>query len=197
MTNSFETLFNEQQWLFDKASFAKWDRAMRQCNDYEIEHAKRCLRYAMKHEITDTQLLYMIAYHINEMTMEEIGELYGVHKSTVSRCILRAEERLFKVLRYANPRFFSLEAPVHKRTKRKDDKRGHKRKQPAAPAVQAKQEAAPRCCALAEGAGDSCSYQGGKESQEAACKGGESYQAVTATAHGDVRVRPREECRVP
>lgn len=76
-----------------------------------MAHAKHCVMVAIAEELTYAQKLYITAYFIDGLNMQEIGEKYGVNKSTVSRTIARGEKRLFRALRYSNPRFIKLPMP--------------------------------------------------------------------------------------
>ena len=51
-------------------------------------------------ELTPLQKQTLIAYYFQEQTIPEIAAQRGVNKSTVSRTLRRAEDRLRKYLRY-------------------------------------------------------------------------------------------------
>lgn len=51
-------------------------------------------------ELTPLQKQTLIAYYFQEQTIPEIAAKRGVNKSTVSRTLRRAEDRLRKYLRY-------------------------------------------------------------------------------------------------
>jgi RNA polymerase sigma factor (sigma-70 family) len=51
-------------------------------------------------ELTDLQRLTLVAYYFQELTIPEIARQRGVHKSTVSRTLHRAEDKLRKYLKY-------------------------------------------------------------------------------------------------
>lgn len=61
------------------------------------------LSNALRDALTETQLRYMTHYYAEELTMEELGALYGVDKSTVSRTIARGKDRLRKLLAHTDP----------------------------------------------------------------------------------------------
>lgn len=107
----FQRMFAQNDFRLDVAAFQQWDRAMREAPDTVMAHAKHCVMVAIAEELTYAQKLYITAYFIDGLNMREIGEKYGVNKSTVSRTIARGEKRLFRALRYSNPRFIKLPMP--------------------------------------------------------------------------------------
>ena len=58
------------------------------------------IREVIWNELTDLQRDAIIAYYFQRSTISEIAALRGVHKSTVSRTLHRAEEKLRRYLRY-------------------------------------------------------------------------------------------------
>ena len=58
------------------------------------------IREVIRSELTDLQRDAIIAYYFHRNTISEIAALRGVHKSTVSRTLRRAEEKLRRYLRY-------------------------------------------------------------------------------------------------
>ena len=58
------------------------------------------IREVIWNELTDLQRDAIIAYYIHRNTISEIAALRGVHKSTVSRTLRRAEEKLRRYLKY-------------------------------------------------------------------------------------------------
>ncbi len=57
-------------------------------------------------DLTKTQKQYIIKYYMNNMKIHEIALEYGVNKSTVSRTIKRARNRIYERLKYTNFRSF-------------------------------------------------------------------------------------------
>ena len=51
-------------------------------------------------ELTELQRETLVAYYFQEMTIPQIAENRGVHKSTVSRTLHRAENKLRRYLKY-------------------------------------------------------------------------------------------------
>ncbi len=51
-------------------------------------------------ELTELQKETLFAYYFREMTIPQIAQERGVHKSTVSRTLHRAENKLKRYLRY-------------------------------------------------------------------------------------------------
>lgn len=58
------------------------------------------VRRVIQEELTQVQREILTAYYFQEMTIAEIAESRGVHKSTVSRTLKRAELRLRRYLKY-------------------------------------------------------------------------------------------------
>ena len=58
------------------------------------------IREVIRNELTDFQRDAIIAYYFHRNTISEIAALRGVNKSTVSRTIRRAEEKLRRYLKY-------------------------------------------------------------------------------------------------
>lgn len=61
---------------------------------------KRALYFVINNDLTKTQKSYIILYYKQEMKISEIAEKYGVNRSTVSRTIKRAKEKIFNILKY-------------------------------------------------------------------------------------------------
>ena len=60
----------------------------------------RRIRKVIARELTENQRQILMAYYFAGLTMPQIAMDRGVHKSTVSRTLRRAEERLQRCLRY-------------------------------------------------------------------------------------------------
>ncbi len=64
--------------------------------DVQIKRVQRVIR----EELTPLQRETLIAYYFEERTIPQIAADRGVHKSTVSRTLHRAEEKLRRFLKY-------------------------------------------------------------------------------------------------
>ncbi len=64
------------------------------------------LREIINEDLTKTQKQYIIMYYLNNMKIPEIARELGVNKSTVSRTIQRAKNRIYERLKYTNFRSF-------------------------------------------------------------------------------------------
>ncbi|MBR4989830.1 MAG: helix-turn-helix domain-containing protein [Oscillospiraceae bacterium] len=60
---------------------------------------QRILR-VMEGELTQKQRLYLHAHYFDEQSPSQIARRYGVHRSTVTRTLRRAEARLRRYLTY-------------------------------------------------------------------------------------------------
>ena len=58
------------------------------------------LKRVIREELTEIQREVLLAYYIHDQTIPQIAESRGVHKSTVSRTLHRAEGKLRRYLRY-------------------------------------------------------------------------------------------------
>ncbi len=85
------------------SDMAEYARTMSSDNSAQIHRMKANLTRALKQDVTELQQLYLYLYYDQGLTMQEIGNRMGVHKSTVSRTIKRGEERLARCIRYGAP----------------------------------------------------------------------------------------------
>ena len=79
---------------------AAWLRANAEDNESDVRRRKRNLRLAREEELTPRQRQLMQMRFEQNMSVSEIAEALGLDKSTVSRTITRAKQRLYKCLRY-------------------------------------------------------------------------------------------------
>ena len=64
--------------------------------DVQIKRVQRVIR----EELTPLQRQTLIAYYMEQRTIPQIAAERGVHKSTVSRTLHRAEDKLRRFLKY-------------------------------------------------------------------------------------------------
>lgn len=64
------------------------------------EVAMERLRRVIREELTDLQREVLMAYYFQEIPIPQIARDRGVNKSTVSRTLRRAEEKLRRYLKY-------------------------------------------------------------------------------------------------
>ena len=62
---------------------------------------RRGLRRAREQELTPRQREMVFLYYDRGLKMSQIAQKLGVNRSTVSRTVKRARERLYRCLRYA------------------------------------------------------------------------------------------------
>ena len=60
---------------------------------------QRMLR-VMEQELTEKQKAYLSAYYFEELSPTQIARRYGIHRSTVTHTLRRAEDRLRRYLTY-------------------------------------------------------------------------------------------------
>ena len=96
------------EFLGDKSQYAAWLQGeFAEEADFH-SHTLNALRVAMDEELTDTQREYIEMFFVYGMSMNEIGQELGVSKATVSRTINCGLDRLYHILRYANPRYLTF-----------------------------------------------------------------------------------------
>ena len=64
--------------------------------EVQLKRVQRVIR----EELTENQRQILLAYYIQDQTIPQIAESRGVNKSTVSRTLYRAEEKLRRYLKY-------------------------------------------------------------------------------------------------
>ena len=77
-----------------------WQRANAEDNGEQMTRLRRNLRRAREEELTERQREMVGLYYDQGMTMPQIAERLGVSRSTVSRTLRRARDRLYRFLRY-------------------------------------------------------------------------------------------------
>ncbi len=58
------------------------------------------LKRVIERELTEKQRQTILAYYFQDMTIDQIAASRGINKSSVSRCLKRAEARVRRCLRY-------------------------------------------------------------------------------------------------
>lgn len=84
-----------------KVSYAAWLAGLGDTNGEQQTRLRRALKYALERELTERQRKWLLLYYFEGWRITEIAEIDGVNKSTVSKTIRRARERLQKVLQYS------------------------------------------------------------------------------------------------
>ena len=85
------------EWIGD---MTVWLRANAEDNSEQMARLRRNLRRAREQELTKRQREMVALYYDRGMTMPQIAERLGVSRSTVSRTLRRARDRLYRFLRY-------------------------------------------------------------------------------------------------
>lgn len=101
--------FDVTQFKQDRQAYADWFRTQFSADDEEnaVQNLAKMIHAAIQYELTDPQRTYFTAYYLDGLTMEEIGEIHGVNKSTVSRTVKRARDRIERVLKYSPPQAYA------------------------------------------------------------------------------------------
>lgn len=92
----FDTRASE--WIGD---LTVWNRQNAADNSERLERLRRNLRRAREQELTPRQRQLLELYYDQGMTIPQIAEELGLNRSTVSRTLRRARDRLYRCLRYA------------------------------------------------------------------------------------------------
>lgn len=87
------------------AAFEMWLQADGADNLADLERAKRMLPLVLDECVTVTQRNYITKYYLENLSVSEIAEFYGVNKSTVSRSIHRGLDKAHRYLRFVSPLF--------------------------------------------------------------------------------------------
>lgn len=78
-----------------------WNRETGEDNSERLERLRQNLRRARRDELTPRQAQFVHMYFDLEMSVTAIAEKEGIHKSSVSRTLKRARERLKNYLKYS------------------------------------------------------------------------------------------------
>lgn len=89
------------------AAFDLWISSDGEDNRAELNKLKRILPIVLDECVTVTQKTYIMHFFIDEMSVSDIAEMYGLNKSTVSRTIHRGLSNAFGYLRFASPLFIN------------------------------------------------------------------------------------------
>lgn len=69
-------------------------------NRKQLEQIGRLLHPAMESELNDIQRDMVVKYYFEGLTMQEISDIYGFNRSTVSRYLARSRRRLQRALKF-------------------------------------------------------------------------------------------------
>ena len=85
------------EWIGD---MTVWLRDHAEDNSEQLERLRRGLRRAREQELTPRQRQMLTLYYDQGMNIPQIAVLLGLNRSTVSRTLRRARERLYRHVRY-------------------------------------------------------------------------------------------------
>ena len=86
------------EWIGD---MTVWMREHAEDNSDQLERLRRNLRRAREQELTPRQREILALYYDRGLKMPQIARKLGINRSTVSRTVKRAKERLYRCLRSA------------------------------------------------------------------------------------------------
>ena len=81
--------------------FAAWERANAGDNDEQLDRLRRNLRKVRELELTEKQAEAVRLYYDLGLSIPQIAREKGLHKSSVSRTLARARERIKRYLQYS------------------------------------------------------------------------------------------------
>ena len=94
--NTFSTRASE--WIGD---LTVWNRQNAGDNSERLDRLRRNLRQAREQELTPRQRQVLSLYYDQGMNIPQIAAALELNRSTVSRTLRRAKDRLYRCLRYA------------------------------------------------------------------------------------------------
>ena len=96
----YEGPFNARasEWIGDLAA---WNRQIAGDNSERLDRLRRNLRQAREQELTPRQRQILELYYERGLNTPQIARELGLNRSTVSRTLRRAKDRLYRFLRYA------------------------------------------------------------------------------------------------
>ena len=87
--------------LLDLVSLKQWQGTLSGDNHLRLERLRRNLSVAMDEELTPRQRQLLRMFYYEGKNVTDIARELSVNKSTVSRTLHRAQDRLRRSLRYA------------------------------------------------------------------------------------------------
>lgn len=78
-----------------------WERESASDNREQLERLRRNLRLARQQALTDRQRQMLELYYDRGLTMGQIALKLNLNRSTVSRTLSRAKDKLYRCLRYS------------------------------------------------------------------------------------------------
>ena len=87
--------------ILELASLQEWQQSQCEDNQLRMERLRRHLSTALTEELTPRQQEMVRMYYFEGKTMIDIAQELGLNKSSVSRALHRAQDRLRHSLRYA------------------------------------------------------------------------------------------------
>lgn len=91
-------------WLLELFSYQQYNHGEESSN----EHLKKALWIALDEELSEIERECFLERYLENHKVREIARHRGCAASTVSRTIRRAEAKLFRVLKYTNPRLLKV-----------------------------------------------------------------------------------------
>ena len=85
------------EWIGD---LTVWKQQNAPDNAEQLDRLRRNLRQARDWELTPRQQQILALYYDRGLTMSQIARRLGVNRSTVCRTLHRAQDRLYRHLRY-------------------------------------------------------------------------------------------------
>lgn len=98
MNDTRYNVTRSSEWIGD---MAVWMRENAGDNHERLDRLRRNLHQARKQELTPRQQQVLELYYDRGLTISLVAEELGINRSTVSRTLRRAQERLRRYLQYS------------------------------------------------------------------------------------------------
>lgn len=85
------------------------------------DHLVNATKVAIMEELNEEERQFISSYYIEKMSVEDIAKQVGKSKTTVYSKIIKAEDKLRRVLRYAHPRYLNQNLEDFKKTRIMDN----------------------------------------------------------------------------
>lgn len=103
-------------FLADRHQFQKWAESDQESTEANfVSHTKRAVIVAIDRELSETQKRYFLMYFLEGKTIQQIADVCGVNKSTVSRVLATSRKRLADVVRYSSPQLMNASGTTRNR----------------------------------------------------------------------------------
>ena len=97
-----------EEWQMDMQAFNLWRQGIRGDNVRDIRAMQKALPVILSEYVTPTQKKYILEYFVEKRNLIEIGKIYGVCPSTVSKGIHSGLRNIYNHIRFVSPLFLNV-----------------------------------------------------------------------------------------